>query len=105
MQLATRTALSCLGIFLANPGIQNASQLVGIPVLYNILESERDHGTGEYSAEVLSLSRWIHERGMQVLDKLVKYPAPGPSTELTGMAVGENWRAVRCSLMYVIWKC
>lgn len=64
LQLAMRAALGVLGIFIASPMAQSASQLVCIPALYNLLVLERDRQTGMYSEAVLSLSRWIYSRGL-----------------------------------------
>lgn len=93
LQLATRATLGVLGIFIASPTAQNASQLVCIPALYNLLVLERDRRTGVYSEAVLSLSCWIYIRGMEVLKTLKKYDAlpVEPPSSISKL----NWRAVR----------
>lgn len=92
LQMARRGTLRLLSVFIMSPTTQNASQLVSIPALYNILELERDHESGVYSDAVLELSVWIHSRGMEVLKKLTKHegPPPKPSSGISE----QNWRAV-----------
>jgi hypothetical protein len=88
--MATRLALQDLQAFNENPTAHNASRLVTIPVLYNLLkheEKERLH----YSTSVTLLCIWVYERGKAVLEKLLVHGSP-PDIELSYKTI--EWKTV-----------
>jgi hypothetical protein len=73
--MMTRPALDDLDLFNNNPTFHNASRLVNIPALYNILSHKETHNRS-YSKMLLSVCKWLWERGRTVLEKLIIHPAP-----------------------------
>jgi hypothetical protein len=79
--MVTRPALSALNDFIANPSPHNASRLVQIPSLYDLLQHENTLRKG-YSAAIMSVCSWIYERGRSVLDHLLEHALPTSREEL-----------------------
>jgi hypothetical protein len=73
--MATRPALQDLQVFNQNPTSQNASRLVTIPVLYNLLKHEEKQHSHYWKA-VTQLCAWVYNRGIEVLKKLLIYEPP-----------------------------
>ena len=96
LQLATESALKTLGSFLSNPTLSNATELVSILVLYNILKLQWNPDMKVYSPSVISLACWIHRRGTEVLHKLKVH---GPLENRLDGQDEENWRAVRNKIL------
>jgi hypothetical protein len=69
--MATQSALKDLANFNTKPTVHNASLLVSIPALYDVLKYEETRKQGQYTVTVLGVSRWIEEWGKAVLQKLV----------------------------------
>jgi hypothetical protein len=59
LQLANRPALSCLANFVIQPSPLNASRLVGIPCLYEVL-THHEQRNEPYPPDLLSLCKWIY---------------------------------------------
>lgn len=95
MQIAIRPALNALAAFNVNPTCHNASLLVEIPVLYDILmHEEKNDWKGTYTPSVRGLCQWIHDRGDAILKKLIVHDIP-PMKAAIG--VEENdWQMVSC---------
>ncbi|KAF8870485.1 hypothetical protein BD779DRAFT_1455395 [Infundibulicybe gibba] len=75
LQMAIRSALDLLDIFTQYPTTENASALVNIPVIHDVLTHEfRLYQRA--SASMISVCSWIVQRGRLVLAKLLVYPAP-----------------------------
>lgn len=87
MQMMNRPALHELGKFNEEPSIRNASCLVCIPVIYDVL---RHHGLGPYPPNVLHLCKWLHKRGSDVLDTL--NAGDKTQTETLSRTAGDDWR-------------
>jgi hypothetical protein len=73
--MTTRLALKDLGVFNSNPTVYNASRLVNIPALYDVLKYE-ETCRGYYPAALLAVCQWLCERGCAVLEKLIIYTPP-----------------------------
>lgn len=95
--MATRPALQDLQVFNQNPTPQNASRLVTIPVLYNLLKHE-GKPLSHYRKPVTQLCAWVYNRGIEVLQKLLIYEPPS-KIELPYEEIG--WEIVRGSLVTV----
>ncbi|KAF8871836.1 hypothetical protein BD779DRAFT_1453446 [Infundibulicybe gibba] len=75
LQMAIRSALDLLDIFTQNPTTTNASALVNIPTLRDVLKYEfRRYQRA--SASMIDVCEWIVQRGRAVLTKLIVSPAP-----------------------------
>jgi len=70
----TRLALQDLQVFNENPTPNNASRLVTIPTLYNLLQHEEN--VHVYRTSVILLCKWVYERGMEVLEKILVHKSP-----------------------------
>ena len=88
--MSTRFALQDLHVFNQNPTSNNASLLVTIPVLYNLLQHEKKLHA-HYRLSVTQLCMWIYERGMDVLNKLLVHDTP-PNIGLGYREI--DWRSV-----------
>lgn len=75
LQMATCLALQDLHAFNKNPTAHNASQLVTIPVLYNLLKHEEKEHL-HYLKLVTLLCIRVYERGKAVLEKLLVHGSP-----------------------------
>lgn len=97
LQLATRTALNELASFISSPTPTNASQLVSIPSIYDILKLEHVRDGGQYKPSTLLLCKWIHDRGRVVLRKLLNQ-VESPIEVMQGLD-HEDWRSVSGSTL------
>ncbi|KAJ7212387.1 hypothetical protein B0H12DRAFT_1033226, partial [Mycena haematopus] len=80
LQMANATTLKALDHFLNAPTQLNASALIDIPVLHDLLGYEFPLGN-PLSSEVLDVCQWIAERGRAVLGWLQKDIRPMPLIE------------------------
>jgi hypothetical protein len=92
LQMANRPALSELARFLIQPNPCNASRLVGIPALYDVLQHHLQKPES-FSADLLGLCRWFFARGQAVLNDLIKYKAP--PVDSTAISTDVDWQKVR----------
>ena len=67
--MTTRPALSLLSDFIEDPTLHNASRLVDIPSLLELLQHEYQVYEN-YSKVVISTCKWIFKRGTMVLEQL-----------------------------------
>ena len=75
LQMTTRPALNTLKGFIANPTTRHASLLIDIPTLYDLIRYE--HGLHkEYPDALISMCKWIYERGISVLGQLLVHSSP-----------------------------
>jgi hypothetical protein len=96
--MANRSALSCLANFVIQPTSRNASQLVGIPSLYEVL-SYHEQKKEPYPEDVISLCKWIYARGWEVLSKLMVNKVP-PLDE--GAKSSNDWQKVRITKYLIV---
>ncbi|KAJ6542680.1 hypothetical protein B0H19DRAFT_957773 [Mycena capillaripes] len=75
LQMTTKPALDALEIFVTAPTFQNASSLVEIPAIHELLSHEKVMGEA-YSARTMEICRWILNHGRTVLSSLIKGPEP-----------------------------
>ena len=75
LQMATRAALTALSDFITNPTTHQASALIEIPTLFDLIRHEHGLHKG-YSAALISVCKWIYERGQMVLDELMVHNSP-----------------------------
>jgi hypothetical protein len=90
--MANRPALSELARFLIQPNPLNASRLVGIPALYDVLQYHLQKQE-PYSSDLLGLCQWIFGRGQTVLNNLIKYKAL--PVDSTAISTDVEWQKVR----------
>ena len=64
-------SLEDLKRFIDMPTVKNTSSLVEIPSLLRVLQLYSVKNT-PYPAPLLSLCRWLHTRGMEVMEQLTK---------------------------------
>ncbi|KAJ6464338.1 hypothetical protein C8R45DRAFT_1107249 [Mycena sanguinolenta] len=75
LQMTTKPALQALQAFVTQPNHRNASALVEIPVIHELLSHEKV-STGLFPPITIAVCRWVLERGGMVLDSLIKGPEP-----------------------------
>jgi hypothetical protein len=75
LQMATRPALAALKDFIANPTPHRASALIETPTLYDLIQQEHRQHKG-YPDSLISVCKWIYERGRSVLDELKVHTSP-----------------------------
>jgi hypothetical protein len=77
LQMANRVSLRVLQDFNKDPTTKNASRLVTIPTLYNVLTHEvQGLENGRYPETWVLLCQWVHDRGQAVLGKLLVHENP-----------------------------
>ena len=76
MQMITKRALENLQAFIAQPDNYHSSMLVTIPSLHDVLKYEARSNAGKYSMTVLGVCRWLSDRAVSVLHRLVVHSAP-----------------------------
>jgi hypothetical protein len=77
LQMANRASLRVLQDFNINPTPENASRLITIPALYNLLTREvQGLKNGRYPEAWVLLCQWVHDRGQAVLRKLLVHENP-----------------------------
>lgn len=90
LQLAIRPALSDLDRFNRNPTRRNATMLVKIPTLYDVLKYENsrvDDDQSTYSETLRGVCIFLHERGIRVLKQITVH-----TTETHHMDIQEGKR-------------
>lgn len=92
--MATRPALVDLSQFLLEPSTVNASKLVSIPTLYDILRYEERISNGRYSSTVLGLCTWIYNRAREVLRELTVDTEIPPTFNGVAENAYEDWHKV-----------
>lgn len=92
LQMANRPALEDLFTFNRDPTPYNASRLVGIPVLYNLLKEEGRRGS-MVSSSVVLLCEWIYRRGQKILKLLIVHRAPSREVNMVP-AAARDWEEV-----------
>ncbi|KAJ7065152.1 hypothetical protein B0H15DRAFT_794587 [Mycena belliarum] len=94
LQMANLDGLNALQDFLKNPSRLNASALVNIPVLHELLEYEfRQHGL--LSADVLEVCHWITDRGDFILGWLKEHSTPPLQLTATN-CIEKPWTDTGC---------
>lgn len=83
--------LAELAKFNVNPTPENMSYLLGIPVIYNVLQYEIERGKS-FSPTLLGVFLWIEFRADAVFKKLVVHEVPGIDPSAEGSDGG--WKAV-----------
>ena len=71
--------------------MQNASQLLSVPSLYNVLQFEASKG--QFPVALLAVCKWIYSRGEEVLKKLVIHDSP--LAQQSALGCGGGWKVVR----------
>jgi hypothetical protein len=79
--MATRPALAVLYDFIQNPTTLNASRLVEIPSLHNLLQYEHKIHR-KFTDAVIFICKWIYDRGKIVLSELIVHRSPEACTDL-----------------------
>lgn len=72
--MANGAALELLGRFIREPSKINASRLVLIPSLLNVLLFH----DGQYPSDVLEICTWLFDRGRAVLEQLTVHESESP---------------------------
>jgi hypothetical protein len=93
LQIINRPMLDCLKRFNADPSPINATSLLGIPVIYNLLKWD-GASLGKYSGAVLGVCHWIDEEADRVLRKLIGNSPPLGYDMPLMSATGSDWRVV-----------
>lgn len=91
--MVNRLALVDLKGFLGDPSAVNLSQLVSIPVLYQVLKDEEVKNNGKYPMTVMSLCRWIYDLANEVLARLCLHSVSADDFVLDPKA--PDWKVVR----------
>lgn len=96
LQMANPATLRDLEQFITSPSPFTASQLVGIPALYDVLHGQA--GTeGGYSTCILEVAKWIYRRGSQVFRQL---QASSDNIPVEGNAIPQSdWCKVGCIIL------
>ncbi|KAJ7210569.1 hypothetical protein GGX14DRAFT_394766, partial [Mycena pura] len=90
LQMTTKPALDALEAFITAPTHRNASILVEIPAVHELLSYEK--GLGNAFPEItMDVCRWILNRGRAVLNSLVKGPQP---PKMPDSSVEKPWQQV-----------
>lgn len=90
MQMMNRRALETLRLFLKFPSQANASTLILIPALYNVLQYEFSTGQA-LQPDTLQVAIWLYFRGESVRQLLLVHQDETPATALEPEG---SWRAV-----------
>ncbi|KAJ7075683.1 hypothetical protein B0H15DRAFT_925413 [Mycena belliarum] len=93
LQMANGSALEALQIFVKDPNRMNATALIDIPVLHEVLVYEFDNNGGALPTDLIEVCIWILEKGNAVLRTLKKDIQPlkaaeGPVQEKPWMETG-----------------
>lgn len=91
LQIVTRSALNVLLAFVDQPTKENASMLVIIPALYNVLRLEEKRAQ-TYPPDLLGMCQWLVERTNNVLTALAIHSMPGIDADID--ATDKDWRQV-----------
>ena len=91
--MVNRPAMKALSLFISEPTTLNASCLVGIPCIYEVLQYHEFHQQElEYPDDLLRLCKWIYDRAHGALVGLIVYPAP--EIDLDANQADLGWRVV-----------
>ena len=90
-QLVNRPALQALSQFVREPTPFNASRLVHIPSVYDVLQYH-DLRREPYPNDLVSLCKWIFDRGQAALKALISHTAP--PLDRTASEMDNKWRTV-----------
>jgi hypothetical protein len=90
--MANRPALAALSSFVSQQTAYNASLLVHIPSIYDVLQYHQNNSE-PYPTELISLCKWIHERGQGVLEGLIVHQPPPVDKAIDQNNV--DWHKVR----------
>lgn len=88
--MTTKPAQDVLEAFVTAPTARNASMLVEIPAVHELLSYEKGLGN-DFPDITVDVCRWILNRGRAVLDSLIKGPQP---PELLDSGVQKPWEQV-----------
>jgi hypothetical protein len=93
--MITRPGLEDLKLFNQEPTQENASRLVSIPAIFNVL-NEEGRGSQPYPELLLDMCQWVYNRGKVVLDALLKH---GNSLDSATASVEQDkWEIVSVSV-------
>lgn len=92
LRLGTSDTMAKLDDFLNHPTPFNASRLVSIPALYQVLRAEQSK-TGRYPQPILEMAQWICERAWEVRKVLMDRGAD-LETDSNGAVVNDSWEQV-----------
>jgi len=89
-------SLQALQLFNTTPGPESLSSLKCIPALYNALryESWDLMPTGHFSAELLGVCIWLHQRSQSVSASLNQHPLSHPEPVFQDKRADEDWLQV-----------
>lgn len=93
LRLGTSDDMKTLNEFLQDPTPFNASRLISIPALYQVLKAEKLNG-GTYPSPILEMARWMYDRAQDVLKVLVDH-GRRLSTGSEGSGAKDHWQEVR----------
>ncbi|KAJ7367062.1 hypothetical protein DFH08DRAFT_678486, partial [Mycena albidolilacea] len=92
LQMTTKPALNALEAFVNEPSHRNASALVEIPAIHELLRHEK--GLADtFPENTIGICRWVLERGRAVLNSLIKGPEP---PRVTDGSVEKPWTETGC---------
>ncbi|KAJ7359242.1 hypothetical protein DFH08DRAFT_769127 [Mycena albidolilacea] len=92
IQMTTKPAQDALEAFVTAPTARNASMLVEIPAVHELLSYEKGLGNA-FPDITVDVCRWILNRGRAVLNSLIKGPQP---PELLDSGVQKPWEQTGC---------
>jgi hypothetical protein len=95
--MVPRPSLKLLSSFVGHPTNENASSLVIIPAIYNVLRLEEKPGRA-YPSDLLGVCRWLAERANEVLASLIIHPAPPVDNNMDGGNI--SWRQVSIIILF-----
>ncbi|KAF8216642.1 hypothetical protein K438DRAFT_1559650 [Mycena galopus ATCC 62051] len=91
LQMANKSALDALRAFVTDPNHRNASALVEIPAIHEVLSHEKKPML-PFPVMLVQMCEWILNRGTMVLDSLIKGPEPPKMDE---GQIEKPWMKVR----------
>ncbi|KAJ7029208.1 hypothetical protein C8F04DRAFT_963204 [Mycena alexandri] len=92
LQFTTATALDLLESFVLNPTPRNASALVDIPAIREVLTYEIGL-SGNIPPLLVSVCQWILNRGRMILNELIKYDEP---PRIAAGTAEKSWKETGC---------
>lgn len=90
LRLGTTDDMAMLDAFLHDPIARNASRLISIPALYQVLKSEVSK-EGTYPKPILDVMGWIRNRARSVLEVLL---SRGADLGVVSDIGGGDWKQV-----------
>jgi hypothetical protein len=91
--MINRPALTNLGLFNSSPSLERLSNLIVIPTVHDVLRYDHDT-TGGFDPATLQMCLWLHKRGQEVLEALLRKNGPDTESELAPNVVEKDWRHV-----------